>query len=412
MISNLRKRIVAINVVVAGFVLLVAILMIFMVGYSRINSERDNRLKFALEYDPRTAEIPFEENTIFEDVALVWYNVASGKVERWFFGSNFGIDKEYLEAHLADIVKTKAEKGFVSGYVRYVKSTEGLVVRISFNNFVSRNNSLVPYFISALASLFIGVSCYLFISIFLAKIAIKPAEDSWKKQRQFVADASHELKTPLSVIMANIDIMAAHPDETVQSQMQWLENSKAEAQRMAGLVADLLFLAKNDDGVQVELSDTNLSEAVGEIVLSHDAIFYENGKEFSYDIQSDLYVEGNDGQLKQLVTILLDNANKYSEGSGNIHLSLWCNARHAVLSVSNNCVAISDDQLQHLFDRFYTTDPSRNKSNGGNGLGLSIAKTICETHRGSIFASYENGRITLTATLPLQKGSKRKQTAN
>lgn len=412
MIHSLRKRIVAINVVVAGLVLLVAIMMIFLVGYSRINSERDNRLKFALEYDPFTAEIPFEENAIFEDVALVCYNVATGKVERWFLGANFGIDKEYLEEHIDSIVESKAEMGFVSGYVRYVKAEEGSIVRISFNNFVSRNNSLVPYFISALASLFVGVSCYLFISIFLAKIAIKPAEDSWKKQRQFVADASHELKTPLSVIMANIDIMAAHPDKTVQSQMQWLENSKAEAQRMAGLVADLLFLAKNDDGVQVELSDTNLSEAVGAIVLSHDAIFYENGKEFSYDVQSDLHVEGNNGQLKQLVTILLDNANKYSEGSGNIHLRLCGNGRHAVLSVSNNCASLSQDQLQHLFDRFYTIDPSRNKSNGGNGLGLSIAKTICETHRGSIVASYENGSITFTATLPLQKSSKRKQTTN
>lgn len=408
MISSLRKRIVAINVVVAGLVLFVAIMMIFMIGYSRINTERDNRLEYALEFDPRTDDMPFEENALFEDVAVLYYDTLSGRIN-WFRGKNFDVEQKYLEEHVEEIIRSNANKGFIGGYVRYVKVNEGSVVKIAFNNFVSRKNSLVPYFLSALASLFVGVSCYLVISIFLARIAIKPAEESWNKQRQFVADASHELKTPLSVIMANIDILSSHPDETVESQMQWVENTKEEAQRMAGLVADLLFLAKNDDGVQVELTETNLSEAVGAIALSHDAIFYENGKEFTYDVQRDLYVEGNERQLKQLVTILLDNANKYSVGSGNIRLRLNANGRNAQIVVGNDCNNLTEEQLEHLFDRFYTIDPSRNKQSGGNGLGLSIAKTICETHRGSLAAYCENGRIVFTASLPLQKNAKRRQ---
>ncbi len=407
MINSLRKRIVAINVVVAGFVLFVAIVMIFMIGYSRINSERDSRLGFALDYDPLTADMRFDENSLFDDVAMVRYDAVLGEVT-WYCGRNFDVDLKFLEDHLADVIHSSSNKGFVGGYVRYVKVSEGPVVKIAFNNFVSRKNSLVPYFLSALASLFVGVSCYLAISVFLAKIAVKPAEDSWNKQRQFVADASHELKTPLSVIMANIDILSSHPDETVESQMQWVENTKAEAQRMAGLVADLLFLAKNDDGVQVELTETNLSEAIGAIALSHDAIFYENGKEFTYDVQRDLFVEGNEGQLKQLVTILLDNANKYSVGSGNIRLRLTTNGRYAQIVVGNDCNNLTEEQLDHLFDRFYTIDPSRNKQSGGNGLGLSIAKTICETHRGTLTAYCEDGRIVFTASLPLQKNAKRR----
>lgn len=408
MINSLRKRIVAINVVVAGLVLFVAILLIFMVGYSRINSERYNRLWFALEYDPLNAEVPFEENSLFEDVALVRYDILSGNTV-WFWGQNFDVDKEFLEEHLEEIIMSKSTDGYVGSYVRFVKSTDGPVVRISFNSLVSRKNSLTPYFASALAALFIGVTCYLIISIILAKIAVEPVEESWKKQRQFVADASHELKTPLSVIMANIDILAEHPSDTVESQMKWVENTREEAQRMAVLVADLLFLAKNDDGVQVELADTDLSEAVGKIALGHDAIFYENGKEFTYDVQSNLHVEGNEGQLKQLVTILLDNANKYSVGKGNVRLRLWANGRYANVAVSNDCAELSDEQLQHLFDRFYTIDPSRNKGNGGNGLGLSIAKTICETHRGNLTVDCANGRIVFTASLPLQKNAKRRQ---
>ncbi len=414
MISSLRKRIVAINVVVAGMVLFVAIMMIFMIGYSRINSERDGRLDFALGYNPMS-DGAFEENSLFDDIALVHYNAVTG-IPTWFWGKNSFLDdteKEFLQEHLEAVVHSESDSGFVGTYVRYVKVSEGPVVKVAFNNFVSRKNSLMPYFLSALTALFVGVSCYLFISVFLAKIAVKPVEESWEKQRRFVADASHELKTPLSVIMANIDILAAHPDETVASQMQWVENTKAEAQRMAGLVADLLFLAKNDDGVQVELTDTDLSEAVGSMALSHDAIFYENGKEFTYDVQRDLHVEGNEGQLKQLVTILLDNANKYSTGRGNIRLRLYANGRNASIIVGNDCNELTDEQLQHLFDRFYTIDPSRNKQSGGNGLGLSIAKTICETHRGTLAAHYENGRIVFTASLPLQKNAKRRQnTAN
>ena len=405
MINNLRKRIVAINVVTAGLILLIAIVMIFTLGYAKINSERDNRLKFALSYDPDTAEIHFEENSLFNDIALVQYNLQSG-TKSWFLGKSSNLSSDELEKYIDRIVEEKHERGFVNGYVRYVKSIDENEVSISFNNFVSRYNGLAPYFLSALASLLVGIAGYLTISVVLAKIALKPAEDSWKKQKQFVADASHELKTPLSVIMANIDMLAAHQDETVASQMKWVENSRAEAQRMAGLVADLLFLAKNDDGVQVELADTDLSEVVSSTVLGYDAILYENKKVFSYDIRQDLCVEGNERQLKQLVTILLDNANKYSEGAGNIELRLCAYGRHAELIVSNDCVQLTEEQLSHLFDRFYTVDPSRNKSNGGNGLGLSIAKMICETHHGTLTVGCENGRITFVAELPLQRKNK------
>ena len=112
----------------------------------------------------------------------------------------------------------------------------------------------------------------------MARFAIKPVEESWIKQKQFIADASHELKTPLSVILANTEIISSHQEETVASQMKWVENTRAEAQRMAGLVADLLFLAKNDDGLKVQMEDVNLSDCVGTIVLGYDAIFYENKK--------------------------------------------------------------------------------------------------------------------------------------
>lgn len=150
--------------------------------------------------------------------------------------------------------------------------------------------------------------------------------------------------------------------------MKWVENTRAEAQRMAGLVADLLFLAKNDDGLKVQMEDVNLSDCVGTIVLGYDAIFTKTKRTLPI-VDKDVYIVGNVGQLKQLTTILLDNANKYSKGSGNITLSLTANGKHAHLTVENDSEQLTEEQLKHLFDRFYTVDPSRNKNNGGNGPG-------------------------------------------
>ncbi len=220
---------------------------------------------------------------------------------------------------------------------------------------------------------------------------------------------SHELKTPLSVIMANTEIIASHQDETVASQMQWIENTRLEAKRMAELVADLLFLAKNDDGLKVQMEPVNISDCIETTVLSYDAVFYENGKSFRYDIARDVKVIGNVGQIKQLTTILLDNANKYSVGDGNIFLNLTAAGRHITLSVSNDSEELSEEQLSHLFDRFYTLDKSRNAEKSGNGLGLSIAKMISQTHGGDISASYSNGRTYFVVELPAYK-SKKEQT--
>lgn len=172
---------------------------------------------------------------------------------------------------------------------------------------------------------------------------------------------------------------------------------------MAELVNDLLFLAKNDDGVKAQMQLVNLSECIETIVLTHEAVFYENGKAFNYQITSDLHVIGSVGQLKQLATILLDNANKYSADMGNISLNVSAVGKHVEFTVSNDCKPLTDEQLAHLFDRFYTVDQSRNKNSAGNGLGLSIAQIICKSHGGDITVEYESGRITFRATFPISK---------
>lgn len=402
MIRRLRKRIVAINVITASLILFCALIVTFVVGYGRIDIEREARMNLALNFDTQQDEIRFEEEKIFDDVALAVYDVRTHQVE-WFFGGNANLTREELSRYVRPIVQDVRREGWVNISVRYVKAVEGSKVKIAFNNLGASSGNLVVFAVSVLGALTLGIIVYFLFSLFLARIALRPVEDSWKKQKQFVADASHELKTPLSVILANTDILASHKDETVESQMKWVENTRAEAVRMAELVNQLLFLAKNDDGLKVQMQDVNFSNCVEGIVLGYDAVFYEKQHKFSYEVTPDVWVVGNEGQLKQLVTILLDNANKYSKGEGNITLRLQNNGKHCTLTVANDSEQLSEEQLSHLFDRFYTVDNSRNKNNGGNGLGLNIAQVICQTHNGSIRVSCENGRTAFDVTLPLKR---------
>lgn len=402
MIRRLRKRIVAINVITASLILFCALIVTFVVGYGRIDIEREARMNLALNFDTQQDEIRFEEEKIFDDVALAVYDARTHQVE-WFFGGNANLTREELSRYVRPIVQDVRREGWVNISVRYVKAVEGSKVKIAFNNLGASSGNLVVFAVSVLGALTLGIIVYFLFSLFLARIALRPVEDSWKKQKQFVADASHELKTPLSVILANTDILASHKDETVESQMKWVENTRAEAVRMAELVNQLLFLAKNDDGLKVQMQDVNFSNCVEGIVLGYDAVFYEKQHKFSYEVTPDMWVVGNEGQLKQLVTILLDNANKYSKGEGNITLRLQNNGKHCTLTVANDSEQLSEEQLSHLFDRFYTVDNSRNKNNGGNGLGLNIAQVICQTHNGSIRVSCENGRTAFDVTLPLKR---------
>lgn len=398
MIDKLRKKLVAINLISVGVVFFIAILLIFSLGYSRIGEERNTRMASALTYD--TTDNNFANEDIYKDMALALYDKTTDEIV-WYKGCNFNYDVEELDSSVRRIVEHGETRGFARMRLRYQTSGGTDVTRVVFNDLDSSENSLAPYLLFALITLLLGLAIYVVISYMLASMALKPIEESWSKQKQFVADASHELKTPLSVIMANTEIIASHGSETVDSQMRWIENTREESARMAELVASLLFLAKNDDGLKVELKTVNLSDCVSTTVLGQDAVFYENGKKFDYSLDDDITVLGNETQLKQLVTILLDNANKYSLGDGNIELTLTANGRHAVITVSNDSEQLTVEQLSHLFDRFYTVDESRNSR--GNGLGLSIAKTIVDTHDGTINVDCRDGRTTFTVTLPIKR---------
>lgn len=241
---------------------------------------------------------------------------------------------------------------------------------------------------------------FFLISHLLAKLALRPVEAAWTSQRQFVADASHELKTPITVILANTDMVLAHPGDTVADQGKWLDYIRDEAVGMKKLVEDLLFLAKGDARQTSQpTAPVLLSQVVNETLLSFEPVAFEAGVTLNETVIPELWVRGDQGQLRRLVMILLDNGVKYAGERGVVTVTLAEVGDKVALSVHNTGEPIAAQHLPHIFERFYRADAARNRERGGYGLGLSIAKTIADAHSAKLTAaSSETEGTTFTAT--------------
>ena len=228
-----------------------------------------------------------------------------------------------------------------------------------------------------------GMAVIFLISLFLSGLAVKPVKKAWEQQKQFVADASHELKTPLTVILANNNIMMSHKDSTVADERQWLESTEEEANHMKKLIDNMLFLAKSDAGTaKIQFSEVNLSEITEGCALIFEPVAFEKEIMTETDIEDGVTVKGDATQLNQLVHILVDNAVKYADSGTSIKIRLHRHGEHAELSVNNRGVPIPKEDIDHIFDRFYRAEKSRTTK--GYGLGLSIAQRIVESMNGKI----------------------------
>lgn len=230
-------------------------------------------------------------------------------------------------------------------------------------------------------------------SCFLSKWAVDPVEHSVRREKQFVADASHELKTPLTVIMANAQLLAEENHSKTGDESRWLDNILQEAEEMKRLVEEMLTLARNEAaGFGREKKVFSLSDVVIESVLSFEAAFYQEDKELESDVEEGICIRGDLCQFGQVMGILLDNAKKYSPAGGRAKVRLErLGNKKARLLVENAGEEIPQDKLELIFDRFYRSDASRGEQEG-YGLGLAIAKSIVEGSGGRIYARSQDGK--------------------
>lgn len=232
-----------------------------------------------------------------------------------------------------------------------------------------------------------------FVSIVLSKKIIRPLEENDKQQKQFISDAGHELKTPVAVISTNAELLSRELGEN-----EWLANIQYENERMGDLVKQLLDLSKAEN-TETPMEIVDFSRVITGEVLAFESFAFDQGKMIQSDIDEGIHVVGNQIQLTQLISILLDNAVRHGTGS-EIELSLKRQGHSAVFNIVNDGDEIPPEKLEHLFDRFYRVDEARNSESHHYGLGLSIAKAVVEKHGGSIVVSSRNGRVRFTVSIP------------
>ena len=418
MIKKLRRRIILVNMLLVGIVILLIFAIVCVNSYSNAEHELERGLSRVAE-NQGFGDMPFDKKDEFKignpeqnnemhgdrefdrPVQISSYivvqvdkdgNITSTKE------SDLSMDEDDLKACVETVMKEQNMSGQIDGYsLMYVKhdTPDGYSISFADNSgiYSSLWNTLLLTF-----ALFIGsMAVIFFISLVLSGFAVKPVKTAWEQQKQFVADASHELKTPLTVILANNNIMMSHTENCVKDEMQWLESTEEEAQHMKKLIDQMLFLAKSDAGeTNVEMSDVDFSEIVEGASLNFEPVAFEKNVMIDSQIESEITLRGNATQLNQLTHILIDNAVKYSAENSTVTISLSKSGDTTEFSVNNHGTVIAQDDLEHIFDRFYRAEKSRTTK--GYGLGLSIAQKIVQGMNGKLTAeSNEQDGTTFSA---------------
>ncbi len=403
MIRNLRLKFVAICMALVTAILAVVFLSVYFATRRNIQDlSRQLLYRVIQQEDPRLPEIAISldrDRVVF----LPYFTVNVWGSTAYVTGGTYHDleDTEELAAILADCLAQNRPEGMVEAYhLRYLRRNNGLYERLAFVD-MSMEQAMLREMMGSY--LVIGCAALLLLlaaAVLLSWWATRPVERAWRQQRQFLSDASHELKTPLTVILSNAEMLDAAPLEDRPA--RWADNIHSEARRMKTLVEEMLTLARADSMAPAAvLGEVSLSEAAEDCALAFEPVAFEAGRPLEYQLAEAVTVLGDGEKLRRLVSILLDNAIKYGAPGGAVSLTLERRDRQAVLTVSNPG-EIPAEQLPRLFERFYRADASRGEQSGF-GLGLSIADTVAREHRGTLRAESGGGATRFVFTIPLKR---------
>ena len=343
-------------------------------------------------FDPGFAETPMFQLSTFYTVAVSY---EGSVLEIRNSQPNVHSDDDLKE--LADkIIKGNKIKGTDNNLTFYKADKAGYNLVVFMDTTVINENAATLF---RYTLIFGGIAliAFYFLSQILARKIIHPLEESYKKQKQFISDAGHELKTPVSVVSANAELLSREIGEN-----QWLDNILYENERMGMLVTQLLELARTES-VTPQMECIDFSRLVQGEALPFESVAFEKGLQLICNTENEITVEGNSSQLKQLVSILLDNGIRHSTDGNTVNLSLIREHGLAQLSVINKGDEIPEEQRQQIFERFYRVDTARNSEDKHYGLGLAIAKSITHAHKGHIEVLCYNSLVEFRVTLPLSK---------
>jgi len=399
MLRQLKIKFIAITMILVSIILLFVFTLMYQSNVNATYDKSVEDLKTISTLDISKFSEP-QTNKVLKElqfIPLFIVNIDESGVILSQIKSNISMDDESFKSIVKIAHESQEDIGTIKSMdIRYYKKHFSLYEKISFIDISRDNNSLDNLFVVFIMTGVMTLIFFFFIILFLSNWALLPVEKTWNQQKQFIADASHELKTPLTVLLANMDILENNKSDTIQSQIKWIQASKQEAKQMKNLIEEMLFLAKSDAN-RVDNSKTtiNVSDTLFSLILSMEVIAFEKNVIINYasTIDENLYTVANEKQLMSLLSILLENASKYAYEETSITVKLKREQSKIKFEINNYGPVIPKNDIAHIFERFYRVDKSRNKEHGGYGLGLSIAKKITDENnmKISVESSVEKG---------------------
>lgn len=400
MIKRLRFKFVIINMSIVTIMLCVIFVLIFQFTKANLEEESINMMQ-NIASRPFRLGIP---NEISDDVRLPYFIIQLG-LQRELVAINGGYydlsDHEFFDALIDVAFRSHKTFGVIEEYnLRYYRVNTPLNSRIVFVDITSERATLDNLLKTCLFIGALSFMIFLGISIQLSKWAVKPVETAWDQQRRFVADASHELKTPLTVIMTNAEL-AQCPEYDDTNKQKFISSILTMARQMRGLIEQMLELAKADNTDYKEISNiVDFSLLVSDALLPFEPVFFERGLTLTSQIEENIKVRGIEDQLCRVLDVLLDNAHKYSKDGGKVWIRLKRSGKgRTLLEVANEGEVITPQEAKNIFKRFYRGDQARSRT-GSFGLGLSIAQEIVQRHRGKIWVESGDGINRFYVELP------------
>lgn len=398
MLRNLRMRFIAITMAIV--LVMLCVIFALVLHFTRESLEHESvSMMQAVAADPMQLNWPETSSR------LPYFTVRIS-----VFGSIRVIGTSYYDltdtAFLSGLVSAATESGKVTGLLpayslRYYRTGHSGSEYIIFADVSSESSTL-----RALSRSFVliglgSLAVFFLLSLLLARWAVRPVEQAWKQQTEFVSDASHELKTPLTVILTNAELLRSG-EHSSEEKDRFAENILTMSERMRELVERLLSLARADNGtMRTSFETVDLSALLTDTLLPFEPVFYERGLSLSSDIEAGIHICGSAGHLRQVAEILLDNARKYAE-EGTVEVTLKKQGRSRVLlTVATPGEPLSAEDRKNIFRRFYRKDAARS-SDGGYGLGLAIAESLVKEHRGKIWCEARDGGNAFLVQLPTE----------
>ena len=425
MIIKLRNRLIGTIMAFVSVIMLIAFIAVFSISMLRIQAENNEKIAMDESIEITTDGHVLVDGQVKPDAVVVnrispslgvYFNLLSDQNgELFFIDSALNLDYD-IYAQANKIANENPDGGtvelegrrwqYVSGpaetsFSDYGSITENEYVHIRFLDITDSHKTLETLLFTLIGLYFVLMAVFFVLARYFANRSIKPMAEAWENQRQFIADASHELKTPISTLNTNLDVLYASQEDTIKNQVKWLDNSKKVLDRMTMLIKDMIELAKVDElSEKPQAEHFNVGEVIEAVLDYFDPAAKSKHIEIIENIDAHINVVANHTLLQQVIEILMDNAIKYTDDDGQIRIDAYTERNDTVIRIQNTGAGIAPADVEKIFDRFYRGDKSRMYSDDSYGLGLSIAKAAVQKLGGDISVQSDTNRTCFTVKIP------------